>query len=525
MAIDASIYNLANKQNVQPESFGDLMSRQLSMKNAMLQNRMLENQFDQIQSQTKEQKDLQNTIRSSGSLDEALVSAQKLGTKSANEFIKNAYELQQKGVQLDLEKNKLANEHLARVGGGMLALANDPRATPDMVRQYVVDQVNMKNIDPNNARDIVGSLPTDPKYLPEWSKLQAVKLGTAKDVLAFFTPELKQVDLGGKVQFYKHNKLTGQVLPTQSFEKTLSPSEALTIPETQRHNRAMESKPNAAMILNAPGSFDPSQPLADVGMEAIAQAIARKEQPPQEYSVRNPAGKVINARAAVIGGGEILGKSAQATRQAALKDFEPSGTSGKTLSAINTMTEHLATARKAVQALELGDIPLANRIGQQIGLNLGDDRASNAQVIKIFLAGEVAKVASGGHLTDSEIKKAEDNIRTAGSPSQALGALDMMREIAAGKLIAVNQDYQRLTGKSLSEGGRLTPATMKAFQKLEGKKGKASQWQATQPAGNPDMATLGKNPRFKNSVWVGTGAPNGSGWYVRNQDGTITRVE
>jgi len=239
--------------------------------------------------------------------------------------------------------------------------------------------------------------------------------------------------------------------------------------------KATNIQPSMMAIMGGAGAgFDPTKPLPDIGMEAIAAAIARKEQPPQEYSVRNPAGKMINARAAALGEGEIMGKGAQATRQAGIKDFEPQGTSGKTISALNTMTEHLATGRRLAQALENGDTPAINRLSQGLGIQMGSDKATNFQTLKQFLAGEVAKVATGGHITEGEIHAAAARLNEAGSPKQILGALDIMREIAAGKLVALDQDYKRLTGKTLVEGKRLTPATEQAFKDLGAKHGPAT---------------------------------------------------
>lgn len=241
--------------------------------------------------------------------------------------------------------------------------------------------------------------------------------------------------------------------------------------ETQRHNVKMENKPNVSTLMMGPqGTSDPSQPLPDGGMEAIAQAIARKEQAPLVYSSRNPFAPAINARAAAIGGGQLTGAGAQATHQKALADFNPGGNSGKTINALNTMTEHLGTMEEAIRALDSGNIPAANRAAQAIGIQFGSDKATNAQAIKSFLSGEVAKVASGGHLTDSEIRKTEDNIKISGSPAQAMGALRMMKEIAGGKLYAINQDYHRITGKNLEEDNFLTPGTAKAFKSVAGSK-------------------------------------------------------
>ena len=54
--------------------------------------------------------------------------------------------------------------------------------------------------------------------------------------------------------------------------------------------------------------------------------------------------------------------------------------------------------------------------------------------------------------------------------------------------------------------------------------GGGAKWTPQTAAGNPDMATMGQNPRFPQAVWVGKGAPSGGGWYVK-ENGMIRRVE
>ena len=152
--------------------------------------------------------------------------------------------------------------------------------------------------------------------------------------------------------------------------------------------------------------------------------------------------------------------------KSALKDFETGGASGKTIAALNTMTEHLATARRMAEALQNGDIQAFNKLRQAFQTQTGQPAPTDFATIKQFLTGEVVKVANGNHITEGELHAASDRLNQAQSPAQLMGALDTMREVAGGKLVSLNQDYQRLKGKSLAEDGRLTPATRAAFEQV-----------------------------------------------------------
>ena len=369
-------------------------------------------------------------------------------------------------------------------------------------------------------------------------------------------------DTGTSIVNIKRDALGNVVgAPTTVLEKDIGPGDLkkfasdigaikedgsidLTNPKVQAKIKAMTTN-MATVINNGPGgsAADYSKPLPDKGMEAVAQAIYRGEQPLLEYSVRQPANAIINARAAAIAesnGKTLKGKIEIAARASGLKDFEPGGTSGKTIVALNTMTEHLNTGERLAQALQNGDVQLFNRIRQEYQKQTGNPAPTDFATLRQFLAGEVAKVATGGHLTEGEIKNAADRLSSAQSPAQLAGALATMREIAGGKLVALDQDYKRLTGKSLADAGRLTPATAAAFKDASKRinageskdpqpKGNgikfSDKWQEKPAGGNPDLSTNGKNPRFPTAVWVGAGAPDGGGWYVRLSNGNVRRVE
>ena len=558
-----SIYSMANRPTVAPENPMDAMGKMMSLKNLGQQVEQGQMQTQQMQQQLNDAQELRDTIKQAATAGADPVQAvRKLGSPAAQSWMKSYTDMALSKTKLDKEQWDLSMAHLSKVGGDVIGASQQGGATPQQVAALIDSHVKQGNIPPEQAQELKASLPQDPSQLGVWGLTQGAKLGASKELLALFKSDHAMVDQGTSTQPVAINTTLGTVKKLgEALPKDIGPGELakfandipggmnpdgtinMNNPHVAAKAKAMET--NMATVMGGGAGFgsglNPSNPLPDPGMEAVAQAIARGAQAPQEYSLRNPAAKIINARAAMIGNGDLQGKTEVAAHGADLASFAAGGKNGQTINAINTMTEHLGTMEKAINALKLGQIPAANKIGQAIGIQFGDDAATNAQVIRGFLSGEVAKVASGGHLTEGEIGKAESNIKTAGSPAQAMGALSTMREIAGGKLTALNQDYQRITGKNLAEGGRLTPATAAAFQDVFAKQNQQHQgneqsptaptvqfnqkWQPLAAAGTPDTNSIGRNPRFKTSVWVGKDAPDGPGWYVNLGGGQVRRVE
>lgn len=300
----------------------------------------------------------------------------------------------------------------------------------------------------------------------------------------------------------------------------------------------------AAMVIagNGGGNARPDAPLPDPGMEAIAQAIARGDQPPQDYSVRNPAGKLINARAAIIAGGDLIGKTGVEERKAGKMEFSPKGTAGKSLIALDTATGHLAHLQDLGTALQNGDVQAINRVSNYFQTQTGVPGANNFELVKNFVIPEIIKTAKGaGQITEGEEKQLSKLIGDMSSPEQIQGFVSQASHIMGSKIQALNPVYQRYFGQEASVGDRLRPETRQLLQGIGvdlggGKppdKGKAPEikfkdwWQPKPRGGEPDMSTRGKNPRFpqRNVAWVGAGAPDGAGWYAALGDGTVRRVE
>lgn len=227
------------------------------------------------------------------------------------------------------------------------------------------------------------------------------------------------------------------------------------------------NEPGMAMMMMAGGGGNthPDAPLSDPGMEAIAQAIARGDQAPQEYNIRNPSGKLINARAAIISGGDLIGKTGVEERKAGKMEFGPKGTAGKSLIALDTATGHLAHLQDLGKALQNGDVQAINRISNYFQTQAGVPGANNFELVKNFVIPEIIKTAKGaGQITESEEKQLSKLIGDMSSPAQIQGFVSQASHIMGSKIQALNPVYQRYFGQDASVGDRLRPETRQLLQ-------------------------------------------------------------
>ena len=225
MPFEGMNFGLA-RPTVQFENPMDVAMKGLAMQNAQQQVQQGGLQTQKLQKEIADQQELQDTLKAAKSPDEAMSKVQSLGTPTSQGWLQKYIEMKQKGVQLNLDQSKLANDHLSRVGGGLLSVANAPGATPQQVADYVNAQAQAGKIDPAAVKDTLSTLPTDPAALSSWSKLQAVKLGTAEHTLKLFTPKIDIKDMGGSQQAFNENPLTGEVTPGAVLgQKTLTPGE------------------------------------------------------------------------------------------------------------------------------------------------------------------------------------------------------------------------------------------------------------------------------------------------------------
>jgi hypothetical protein len=155
------------------------------------------------------------------------------------------------------------------------------------------------------------------------------------------------------------------------------------------------------------------------------------------------------------------------TQVATRKDF----TAGKTnnnIRAINTAVHHLESLQKAGDALENSDLQLWNKIANYTLEQTGDPRVTRFKVAADAVAGEMAAVFKAASGTDQEIKAWREQLKAAQGPEQIRTAIDTMTELMAGRLDAIQQqwDTNMGVGKDFGDAGKIIAKIKSDLAKL-----------------------------------------------------------
>jgi hypothetical protein len=223
-----------------------------------------------------------------------------------------------------------------------------------------------------------------------------------------------QIDTGSSIYSTQKNPITGQTkLGEKITDKDVPPGDLMKFatdigavkddgsidmnnPWVKKKLAAMTT--NMALVMGNNGGgggagLDLSKPLTDPGEEALAQAIARKEQTPLIPNMRTPGANRINARAAAIAGGVLPGTASVHEQQGGMVAFSPKGDQGKTLQSIDTTTGHIMHLDQLSKALQNGDAKAINSASNWFRDQFGIAAPNNLNAVKSFVIPEVLKVA------------------------------------------------------------------------------------------------------------------------------------
>lgn len=218
-----------------------------------------------------------------------------------------------------------------------------------------------------------------------------------------------------------------------------------TNPQIQAGKVAVAGATAAARQKAQMGNYgEANDPMIDmVGQNRVDLATAMQRVPPaaKEKFLTNLAAAYPEYQQQVY-----------STRQALMKSAT-SGDIGKNVTAFNTAISHAQQLSQAADALNNGDLPTLNKLGNALGYQFGSDKTTNFNVIKNALSGEISKVFKGGEATDAEIKAVQEPFSSANSPAQLKGAIDNAIHLMNSKRDALQQQYQQgMQGKPNFQG-------------------------------------------------------------------------
>lgn len=125
-----------------------------------------------------------------------------------------------------------------------------------------------------------------------------------------------------------------------------------------------------------------------------------------------------------------------------------SGNAADQLTAINTAREHMATFKQTADALNNGNVLMANKVGNWLGTQFGSDKATNFNVARSAFAGEVGKAFAGANVGVQDRQELIDKINQSSSWDQLKGYADTADKLLEGKQKSLKEGFtQGMQGK------------------------------------------------------------------------------
>ncbi len=469
MALDPTL-SLQAGQGVTPlQQPMDIMGKGLALQSGMLQMQQQRMQNQQIQQQLQDAADLRATLQKAaqeGADPEKAV--EKLGSPLAAKYLGTMLDMRQKGVTLQKNQFDLASAHLQKLGNSILGAANTPGATPQAMASLIQQHAQIGDIPGPQAQEMLTDLQNvkTPDDLKSWAQLQAVKSGVAKDVLGLFTPK---TTIQGPIAVTQE-PLTGKVMGSTpvpgaaaseigKFAVDLTGKPSIT-PEVIA--KWKELHPNMATMMMATGGTNALSPEAK---QMLVDKYIQTGQLDSDLSARMPGlrNEIINTAAAQAkqqgSGTPNLAQAKQqfSSAQAAQKYF----TTGKGADAFRqqeTILHHAQVFSQIADALNNGNVQLANKLGNQFGAQFGSDQATNYKIAGQIFSAEVGKYLAGGQSTAEERKELSELIPSFSSPSQIKGGLATLSALVQGQRQSWLAQRDAALKGNVAFGGSQTPS-------------------------------------------------------------------
>jgi len=165
------------------------------------------------------------------------------------------------------------------------------------------------------------------------------------------------------------------------------------------------------------------------------------------------------ASAADAAGTVATNKQDIAGKTATVKEFS-TGVGARRVTAVNTALNHLETVDKLANDLGNSDIKVFNAASNALAKQLGVAAPASFDAAQAMVANEVIKavVINGGGV--KERQEAAETFARANSPEQLAGVTKTYKELLAGQLSTLEQQYETGSGRK-DFRKKLSPAAVK----------------------------------------------------------------
>lgn len=322
---------------------------------------------------------------------------------------------------------------------------------PDVTKQDVLDAgrglVAIGMLDKEHADAMFAQLPDDPVQLRGALQNVLRQQLTPEQVLTAFAPKPKDINAGGSTEIIDENPNSptfGKLI--KSVRHTQAPGEDARLAETRADSTVMtpEEVDYYANMYNQTNSLPP----LGMGSASLRQKILSR------------AAQIGMAGGASAAEGAANVVSNAQTRNAEKKTLAAftSGVESRRVTANNTAVNHLATMEALADNLANSDIRILNAAKQAYAKATGSAAPASFDAAKQLVAAEVIKavVNNGGGVKERE--EAAGQFARANSPEQLKAVIQTYKELLAGQLSSLQQQYETGTGRKDFDS-KLSPRT------------------------------------------------------------------
>lgn len=293
--------------------------------------------------------------------------------------------------------------------------------------------------------------------------------------------------------------------------------EAARVDEEQRHNRATEATGewtetkdamgNPMIINKVTGEAKRPNGVAVDTSETVgpmAKLIANYDIPPlSNVALLKPFGQAVMAQVEKINpdyrGDEF------ASRKSAKVSFA-SGKNGTLVRQANTATSHIMTLDALGDALDNGDISLANSLKNEISKQFGGAAISGYDTAAKMVGDEVNKFIGGGPGSSADRTDYAVSLSSSKGPAARKAAINAIKGLMTGQLHSLQRQYETET-KAKDFGDKLEPEVANLLSDPQFALGRNPTVPVAPPAGPQEGATAtnkttGQKLVLKGGQWV-----------------------
>jgi len=286
-----------------------------------------------------------------------------------------------------------------------------------------------QNIDDATKAAMIASIPQDASGFQMWKAQQVLRAASPEQQAQAMLPKVEYKNTGKQMVPVDVNPLTTP--KPQTLTMTTTPGEDLqsaTSIKTTGMNNATSRANNAATIakdLTVAGINPDGSPNANV--EKMAQAIAAgKAAPITGFALAKPQGQTVMRRVFELN--PNYDETTYGAKAQAAKAFT-SGSQGNALRSVSTASAHLDQLGELADAMNNGNLQIANKVGNYFATQTGNPQATNFDAIKNIVGQEVVKAIVAGGGSAGERDEAAKAFSDAASPKQLKGAIEHYRMV------------------------------------------------------------------------------------------------